>query len=128
MTIVRSIPFVHEAITDKKAKYFAGYDFFVSNSNKYIIKESWEAVLVIPIVSEHLVIAYIICPEIEENVEISDDFLHISTLFGQLIGRFLSTTFKNSNNNFFKLSKRELEVMHLICNGDSIQEIADTLG
>lgn len=120
---VRSLPGIHAAILELTAKFISKQDYLKQLGSKYILdSDSMYSVLVVPICMGSVVIGYICSYQFEEGALFDDDMLSMLTRYGKLVGHCFES------KKVHGLSKRELEVMCKIANGDSIKQLVDTLG
>ncbi|MGG0177195.1 helix-turn-helix transcriptional regulator [Gottfriedia acidiceleris] len=119
---VRSIPIIYSAISENKVKYCSGIEYLKQTSSKYILPSEANSIVVVPITFGTVVVGYIISIEFTNKEIIKEELLSSLTLFGKLIGKFLNKNRELENTT--KLSKRELEVMKRIANGESTKEMA----
>lgn len=119
---IRSFPIIYSAIVDKKAKFCTGIDYLKNISIKYAILSKYNTFLIVPIFIGPYVFGYICSTHFEEDLEINDKLLEDFTSFGEAVGHILVQSKEMSKD--ISLSKRELEVMMQVANGDSTKEIA----
>ena len=122
---IRSFPIIYSAIVDKKAKFCTGMDYLKNISIKYVVASKHNKLLIVPIFIGPYVFGYICSTHFEEDIEISDKLLDDLTSFGNTVGHLLIQS--NGKNKDVSLSKRELEVMMQVANGDSTKEIANIM-
>lgn len=92
---------------------------------KYSIPSQNNTFLIVPIFIGSYVFGYICSTQLEEEIDINDKLLDDMTTFGNMIGQLIIQA-RNSKKEGF-LSKRELEVMRQVAQGDSTKEIADVM-
>lgn len=122
---VTTIPAIFEAIQTQSSQYYEGNYFHLNISRKYIISETQNALFVVPITFNHVVIGYFLSSKF--NTPFDPKLLMKANLFGRQVGDIL---FKNPiyvEKNEIKLSKREYEVMKCIAFGNSSKQIAHLL-
>lgn len=119
---VRTLPIIHTAILERKAKYCSGIEFLKQTSSKYILTSNINSMAVVPICFSSVVIGYICTTEFSENALLDVQALSSLTDYGRLVGKYMeqSEDLKETPN----LSKRELEVMRKISWGESMKEMA----
>ncbi|MDM5249554.1 helix-turn-helix transcriptional regulator [Lysinibacillus sp. G4S2] len=122
---IRSFPIIYSAIIDKKAKYCTGMDYLKNISIKYVVDSKHNKLLIVPIFIGPYVFGYICSTHFKDDIEINDTFLDDLTSFGHMVGHLLIQSNRKSKD--ISLSKRELEVMMLVANGDSTKEIANIM-
>ncbi|QKS45105.1 helix-turn-helix transcriptional regulator [Paenibacillus cellulosilyticus] len=123
---VRSLPGIYSAIVELKAKYIPKRYFLKELGSKYIPSPtSTNSLLVIPICTGLVVTGYILSDEFDDGSIFNEEMLAILTRYGNLVGKCMEVTAKPAKHQ--GLSKRELEVMSKIANGDSIKEMVDTM-
>lgn len=120
---IRSYPGVYSAIRERKAKFISEKDYLKGTSSKSVTNSN--SFLVVPVVSGTHVVGYIHGSKYKDGASFDDEMLHTLTRFGKLIGNFFENNIISENNTV--LSKRELEVMYMIANGESNKEIAESL-
>ncbi|MGE7912911.1 response regulator transcription factor [Lysinibacillus xylanilyticus] len=122
---IRSFPIIYSAIIDKKAKYCTGIDYLKNISIKYAVFSKYNTFLIVPIFIGPYVFGYICSTHFEEDIEINDKLLDDLTSFGNMVGQLLIQS--NGKSKDISLSKRELEVMMQVANGNSTKEIANVM-
>ncbi|MFC7686980.1 response regulator transcription factor [Ureibacillus sp. GCM10028918] len=122
---VTTIPAIFEAIQTKSPRYFEGNDFHLNISRKYIISENQNALFVVPIIFNHVVIGYFLSPKI--NASFNHQLEIEANLFGRKVGEILFNYSNYVETNEIKLSNREYEVMKCIAFGYSTKQIAQLL-
>ncbi|MFC2946857.1 response regulator transcription factor [Virgibacillus sediminis] len=120
---IRSIPGIHTAIYERQAKYYTGDEYLSQMGTKYIFTTT--AGLVVPISTNNIVVGYIISTTFKNNYRIDTNMLASLTFYGQTLGKALYHSRSIQHSNL--LSRREMEVMKMIANGDSTKEMADDL-
>ena len=123
---VRSLPIVHSAINERKAKYSFGIDFFKQTNSKYIVTAKNDSIAVTPICVDSVVIGYICTTEFKQIANIDKVTLSNFTLFGKSIGKVFMHSANRQPSQL--LSRRELEVMRRISWGETTKEMASVLG
>ncbi|MCM3567043.1 response regulator transcription factor [Neobacillus mesonae] len=123
---VRSLPIIHSAIHERKAKYSYGIDFFKQTNCKYMVTPKNNSIAVTPICVDSVVIGYICTTEFKQTGNINKEMLSYLTHFGKLIGKVFVRSAKPQPSQL--LSRRELEVMRRISWGETTKEIASVLG
>jgi len=120
---LRSLPLILSTIRKKRAQFFSGKDIYLKHPIvKY--KENINNQLIIPISSYNIVKGYIVSVEILDTESINENLLDCATLYGQLVGKIIESSIDSEN---LILSKRELEVMRRIAEGDSTKEMANSM-
>ncbi|MDF2857521.1 MAG: helix-turn-helix transcriptional regulator [Neobacillus sp.] len=119
---IRTLPIIHSAILERRAKYCSGMEFLKQTSSKYILTSNVNSLAVIPICFSSVVIGYICSTEFTKATVIDERTLSSLTDFGRLVGRYMEKT--DSLKETAHLSKRELEVMRKISWGESVKEMA----
>lgn len=122
---IRSSPIIYSAIHERTAKYCSGIDFFLQHSNRFIISEKINSLVIVPICLGSVVLGYICANEFKKGTTIDDSLLLSFTLFGKLVGKVMGSSI--CIQDLHLLSKRELEVMRGIAWGDSSKEIAEKM-
>ncbi|MFP7300228.1 response regulator transcription factor [Neobacillus niacini] len=119
---VRTLPFIHSSIVERRAKYCTGIELLKQTSGKYILTSNVNSLAVVPISYGSVVIGYICTTEFSKTAVIDEQTLSSLTDYGRLVGKYMeqSDDSKESQN----LSKRELEVMRKISWGESMKEMA----
>lgn len=117
-----TIPAIFEAIKTQSPKYYEGNEFHLNISRKYIISENQNALLVVPISFNHVVIGYFLGSKFKTPFELQ--LLIAANLFSRQVGEILFKYPSYVENNEIKLSKREYEVMKCIAFGYSSKQIA----
>lgn len=120
---IRSFPIIYSAIVDKKAKFCTGMDYLKNISIKYVVASKHNKLLIVPIFIGPYVFGYICSTHFEKDIEMSNTLLDDLTSFGNMVGQLLIQSNGKSSKGV-SLSKRELEVMMQVANGDSTKEIA----
>ncbi|MFC3039455.1 response regulator transcription factor [Virgibacillus xinjiangensis] len=120
---IRSIPGIYTAIYERQAKYYTGAEYLKQMGTKYVFTAT--AGLVMPITINNIVIGYIISNTFTDDQQIDTNMLASITLYGQTIGKALYQLNGRQKSNV--LSRREMEVMHMIANGDTTKKMADDL-
>lgn len=121
---VRSIPGILTSLKKRKAIYYEGADYIKNMGTKYVYTHN--SGVVVPITVHSLVIGYLISNEFKKESPIDDYVLKALTFFGKTIGQALCQL-QESTEKSIALSRRELQVMQKIANGESTKEIAATL-
>lgn len=121
---VRSLPAIFSAISERKATFCSGVEYFKQTNSRYIFPSSYNSLVVVPIFINTVVIGYICSVEVESIDMFDDEMLTSLTLYGELVGKAICT---NSLENTSILSKREIDVMNRIIRGESSKEMADVL-
>lgn len=122
---VTTIPAIFGAIQKKSANYFEGNDFHLNIPRKYIISETQNSLLVVPITFNHVVIGYFLGTHFYKTYD-PGRLIEVD-LFSRQVGEMLFTHPSYAENNEVKLSKREFEVMKCIAFGYSSKQIAHLL-
>ena len=120
-----TIPAIFEAIQTQSPQYFEGNDFHLNISRKYIISENQNALFVVPISINHVVIGYFLGSKFKKPFD--PQLLIEANLFSRQVGEILFDHPNYVENNEIKLSKREFEVMKCIAFGNSSKQIAHLL-
>ena len=123
---IRSLPGIHTAIRERKAKYYEGIEVLKTATSKYIFDSHVTSILIVPICYSSVVIGYICSNKFIEGIAFDDKLLSSFTLYGKLVGKVLENSSSMEKTEI--LSKRELEVMKRIAWGDSTKEMAYSLG
>ncbi|MBM4761684.1 LuxR C-terminal-related transcriptional regulator [Bacillus sp. B15-48] len=123
---VRSLPIIHSAIHERKAKYSSGIDFFKQTNSKYMVTAKNNSIAVTPICIDSVVIGYICTTEFKQKANIEKEMLSRFTLFGKSIGKVFVRSANRQPSQL--LSRRELEVMRRVSWGETTKEIASVLG
>lgn len=121
---VRSIPGILSSLQQRKAKYYEGADYFKTMGTKYVYSHS--SGLVVPITVHTLVIGYLITNQFKTETPINEQHLSFLTFFGKNVGQVLCHP-HDIDIESTPLSRREMQVMQKIANGDSTKEIAGEL-
>ncbi len=119
-----TIPSIYAALCEKEAKYFDGFDYYLTNSVKYQNNGVSDSLLVVPIISGNLVIAYICSNQVQAE-SINASLLKSATLFGQISGETITRGISKKEQRI--LSKREWEVMRQVADGESTKVVAKNL-
>ena len=119
-----TITSVYSAICNKKALFFGGIEYYLTNSVKYQKLNDSDTLLVVPIISNEIVIAYICSTNFQADI-VNDELLKNATLFGQISGELISRGVPREKQRI--LSKREWEVMRLVAEGESTKVVANKL-
>ena len=122
---ITTIPAIFEAIHTKSSRYFEGNDFHLNISRKYIISENQNALFVVPIIFNQVVIGYFLSPKI--NKPFTHQLEIEANLFGRKTGEILFNCSNYVETNEIKLSNREYEVMKCVAFGYSTKQIAHLL-
>jgi DNA-binding CsgD family transcriptional regulator len=121
----RSLPIIHAAIRERKAKYCFGVEYLKQTNCKYIVSSNVNSLVVVPICLGSVVTGYFCSTVFSDSATIDDQTLSSMTLYGRLVGRVIESS--KSTDGSILLSKRELEVMRRIAWGESIKEMADIM-
>lgn len=122
---VTTIPAIFEAIKTQSPQYYEGNNFHLNISRKYIISENQNALFVVPITFNHVVIGYFLGSKFK--TPFTPHLLIKANLFNKHMGNILFNYPSHVENNEIKLSKREYEVMKSIAFGYSSKQIAHLL-
>lgn len=123
---IRSLPIIHSAIHERKAKYSFGLDFFMQTNSKYMVTAKNDSITVTPICVDSVVIGYICTTEFKQMANIDQEMLSNFTLFGKSIGKVFMHSANRQSSQL--LSRREMEVMRRISWGETTKEMASVLG
>lgn len=122
---VTTIPPIFEAIQKQSPQYFEGNDFHLTFPRKYIIAQAMDALLVVPITFNCVVIGYFLSTRFKKTM--SPQLLIEAQLFTNKVGEILSLYPSTMKKSEIKLSKREYEVMKCIAIGHSSKQITNLL-
>lgn len=122
---VTTIPAIFEAIQKKSAQYIESNDFHLYIPRKYIIAETQNSLLVVPITFNHVVIGYFLGTHFYKTFD--PQLLMEANLFSSQVGEMMFNRPSYVENNEVKLSKREFEVMKCVAFGYSSKQIAHLL-
>lgn len=122
---IRSLPTIMAAIQERKAKFYTEREIFEKTSSRYIIDSDVSSFLIVPITFGSIVIGYIYSNQMAEDTVFNEKLLSEITLFGKTSGEILQNKTKEANKT--PLSKRELQVMKKISQGETTKEIAHYL-
>lgn len=123
---IRTLPTIEAAIREKKAKYYEGRELFEKTSSNYVIDSKVTSFLIVPLFSGNAVTGFIYSMNIKEGTEFTEGLLDELTRFGEGTGAMLQSSLRSADPQL--LSKRELQVMGLISDGETTKEVADALG
>lgn len=122
---IRALPIIHSAIKERQAKYCSGIDHLKQISSRYVFPSNVHSMVVVPICFGSVVVGYICSTEFQEGVIFDEKTLSSYSLYGKLIGKYLHSSTETDAPTL--LSKRELEVMKRISQGESTKEMADSM-
>lgn len=122
---IRALPIIHTAIKEREAKYCSGIDHLKQISSRYVFSSNVHSMIVVPICFGSVVVGYICSTEFQEGVIFDEKILSSYSLYGKLVGKYLHSTIETDTSTL--LSKRELEVMKRISQGESTKEMADSM-
>ncbi|MEA1852349.1 helix-turn-helix transcriptional regulator [Cytobacillus sp. FSL W7-1323] len=122
---ITSIPAIFKAIKTRTPQYYEGNNFHLNISKKYIIADNQDALLVVPIIFNQVVIGYFLGSQFKKPFDLK--LLIEATLFSKDIGEILFNQFNFIEEAEIKLSKREYEVMKCTASGYSTKQIAHIL-
>jgi len=122
---VTTIPAIFAAIQEKSAQYFESNNFHVNIPRKYIISETQNSLLVVPITFNNVVMGYFLGTHFYKTFD--PQLLMEANLFSSQVGEMLFKHPSYVENNEVKLSRREFEVMKCIAFGYSSKQIAHLL-
>lgn len=123
---VKSIPAVHAAIIKLAAVYIPKRECLKQLGTKYMtFTEPIHSLIIIPIFSGTVVFGYIISYKFNDCPIFDHELLSQFTQFGRLVGTIFNKDSKV--NTCAHLSKREIEVMSMLANGEIIKQVADSL-
>lgn len=122
---VATIPAIFGAIQKKSAQYFESNNFHLNIPRKYIIAETQNSLLVVPITLNHVVIGYFLGTYFYKTFDPQQ--LMEANLFSNQVGEIIFNHPSYVENKEVKLSKREFEVMKCIAFGYSSKQIAHQL-
>lgn len=122
---IRALPIIHSSIKDREAKYCSGIEHLKQISSRYVFPSNVDSMLVVPICFGSFVAGYICSTEFQDDVIFDEKTLSSFSLYGKLIGNYLQSSIETATPT--QLSKRELEVMKRISQGESTKEMADSM-
>lgn len=122
---VSTIPAIFEAILSKSPQYYEGNYFHLNISRKYVISENQNALFVVPIILNHVVIGYFLSSKMKAPYD--SRILSKAALYSKHVGEMLINHQPTIEQHEIKLSKREYEVMKCIAFGHSSKQIAHLL-
>ncbi|SOC34838.1 response regulator transcription factor [Ureibacillus acetophenoni] len=123
---VRTVTIILDSIQKRKAMFCEGVELFEKTSSHYVIDRDVSSFLVTPLFKGSFVYGYIHSLHLQEFAKVDESLLNEMTKFGNRIGKMIHSSFHSAGDDL--LSKRELEVMSRIAEGNTTKEVADTLG
>lgn len=125
---VRTLSTILDPIQKRKAMFFEGLELYEKTSSHYVIDRDVSCFLITPIFKGSNVYGYIYSLRLKESAKIDDNLLTEMTNFGNKFGKMIhSSLHSEGDDENAILSKRELEVMSRIAEGNTTKEIADIL-
>lgn len=125
---VRTLSTILDPIQKRKAMFFEGLELYEKTSSHYVIDRDVSCFLITPIFKGSTVYGYIYSLRLKESAKIDDNLLTEMTKFGNKFGKMIhSSLHSEGDDENAILSKRELEVMSRIAEGNTTKEIADIL-
>lgn len=125
---VRTLSTILDPIQKRKAMFFEGLELYEKTSSHYVIDRDVSCFLITPIFKGSTVYGYIYSLRLKESAKIDDNLLTEMTKFGNKFGKMIhSSLHSEGDDENATLSKRELEVMSRIAEGNTTKEIADIL-
>ncbi|MEK4425660.1 response regulator transcription factor [Solibacillus sp. FSL K6-1523] len=122
---ITTIPPIFEAIQKRNPQYYEGNDFHLYLPRKYVIAQTENALLVVPIIFNSVVIGYFLSTKFKQKVD--SQMLMEAELYTKKVGEILFTYPSSKKKDEIKLSKREYEVMRCIAFGHSSKQVASLL-
>ncbi|GLX69780.1 LuxR C-terminal-related transcriptional regulator [Paenibacillus glycanilyticus] len=122
---VRTIPVLYDALQRKQVVCLDGESFQIRLSSKYTLNEPVENMIVLPIVVNNLIIAFMCAINI--HFEFNDEMDRYLQGFGEQMKQLLHLKHSPPGPPAFTLSEKELRVMQYIANGFTTKEIAPLL-
>lgn len=124
---VRTLSTILDPIQKRKAMYYEGLELFEKTSSHYVIDRDVSCFLITPLFKGSMVYGYIYSLRLKELSKMDQNLLADLTRFGNRVGKMIHSSLHSEGDSNI-LSKRELEVMSRIAEGNTTKEIADTLG
>lgn len=121
---IRTLPIIRQAVEKRRPIYYDGKDIIIQATSRYRREDPIKALLVVPIVTNNLTIAYINCEYINHESPSISQKMNELILFGKLLGELL---IKPQVPFHSKLSPRENEIMKALSNGLSTKEMTHIL-
>lgn len=122
---IRTIPFLYDAVQKKEVVYLEGEYLQLRVSSKYTINEPVENILLVPIVVNNVVIAFI--SAINIHFSYNEEMKRYLEGFSEQMKHLLHLKPTTDMKNTFALSEKEIRVMQYIVNGYMTNEIAHFL-
>lgn len=117
---IRVLPVIRQAIEKQKPYFYDGQEIITMITSKYTRNDPLFALMVLPIIVNKLIVAYILCEFIKERLKLDVQHLGELTELSSLIGEILIQPQKPSHP---KLSPRENEILVSLANGLSTKEM-----
>jgi len=121
---IRVLPVIRHTIEKQKPIYYDGQEIITMITSKYTRNDPLLALLVIPIIVNKLVVAYILCEFTKERQQLEVQHMEELAKLSDLIGEILIQPQKPSHP---KLSPRENEILVALANGLSTKEMTHIL-
>ncbi|ACT04819.1 helix-turn-helix domain-containing protein [Paenibacillus sp. JDR-2] len=122
---VRTIPVLYDALQLKRVAYLDGEAFQIRLSSKYTLNEPVENMLVLPILVNNVIIAFMCAINIQ--FEYNDEMNRYVQGYGEQMKQLLHLKHSPAARAAYALSEKELRVMQYIADGFTTKEIAPFL-
>lgn len=121
---IRGLTVIRQAIEKQKPMYYSGQELITHITSKYLRNDPLISLLIVPILANNIPIANICSEYIKKEYKLTTHLLNELSCFGKTAGELLVQPTYQTNA---KLSQREIQIIHLIANGHSTKEMADSL-
>ncbi|WP_158734754.1 response regulator transcription factor [Alteribacillus sp. YIM 98480] len=123
---IRNLPPIYNAVKKRKSIFISQCEFFEKYGCAYTNPNEQNEHLIVPISFSMNVIGYFVARECKKDFVCSEELLANTTLYGKLAGKLIESNIEGQSISC--LSKRETEVIQRISWGESIKEMAVSMG